>query len=123
MITRRFVLFIGRILLLVHNYQPDVIKRRKQRRPRTDYDTSLAPAHPDHRIIALRQRQAAVHDHNIIREITFKGHHYLTCQRDFRHQYDDLPSCRPDLGRHFHINLRLAAARYPFKQKTMILLG
>ena len=62
-----------------------------------------------------------MHDDDIIWEIGLEGHHDLPCQRDFRHEHDDLPPRGPHFFCKFNVDLRLAAARDALQQEAVIL--
>ena len=42
MVTRRFLLFVGRFVLLIDDDQPEILERRKDRAARTDHDPRAA---------------------------------------------------------------------------------
>ena len=121
MVARGLVLLVGHVLLLIHDDEADIASGGEKRRPGTNDDAGLPTPHPDDRIVALRERQPAVHDHDIRREVGLEGHDNLTGQRDLRHKNDDLPAGFPHASGHLDIDLCLAAAGDALEQETMIL--
>ena len=119
MIARRFVLFVGHILLFVKDDEPDLIDGRKQRGPRADDDPRFPAPHAENRVIALRQRKLAVHDDDIARKIRTKCLHELSRQGDFGHEHDDLSAVLTHLTREFDIDLRFAAPRDAVEEITV----
>ena len=65
MIPGRLILLVGIVLLLIHDDQPHILKRRKQGGTGPDDNACLAGAHPHDGIISFIDGEAAVHHHDI----------------------------------------------------------
>ena len=59
-VARRFLLFVGRLVLLVHDDQPEVFYRSEQRRARADHDPRLALVNAMPLVVPLAFAQTAV---------------------------------------------------------------
>ena len=115
-IAGRIFGFVGALLLLVQDDQPQVLQRGEHRRPGTQHDVCLSPADALPLVVSLRQPQAAVQQGHLIPEIGGKPGHHLGRQGDFRHQDHHGPALgQQGLGQ-ADIHQGLAAAGDPLQK-------
>ena len=120
MIARRFILFIGHILLLIQDDTANVLCRHKECRPRSDNDSCLLPADTKYCIIAFCKRQPAVHNDNILRKNRLERRDELSRQSDFRYENNHLTPRCTNHTRCLYINARFPAACNTPKQISPI---
>ena len=116
MIPGRLLAAVTLFMLLVDHDDPEIRKRRKQRRPRADHHIQVALGRPVKLILALPGAHFRMDDGDPAAEAVIEPHHGLVGQRDLRDQDDRLPSSPDRLRDQLDIDLRLAAAGHPLYQ-------
>ena len=91
-VARRILLFIGRIVLLIHDNEPAFLHRCEYGGARSDGNTRPAAAYGMPLIETLTIAHGTVqngHRPRDIRKATLEASQRLRCQRDFRHKNQD----------------------------------
>ena len=117
-ISRCFLLLVARLLLFIHQNQPEIFKRREHGRTRANHDARLAASHapPFPRALVIRKR-AVQHGHAWPKPRANVATHPQS-QRNFRHKYQRASPLRDRCFHSAQINFRLPAASHTMQQAT-----
>ena len=108
--------FIGVLLLLIHDDQTDIFQGGKHRATGAYHHLNLSPADAFPFIQPLPHRKGTVKDGHIIAKASVEMFHRLGGQGDFRHHDDDCLSVGNDLPGQLEENRGFSASRYPIQQ-------
>ena len=109
--------FIGVLLLLIHNEQAKILRRRKDRRAGAENDRRLPGADALPGVVALGDAQAAVEHRHLFAEMGGKKGQKLRRQSDLRHQQQGRSALFQAIGNEPDIDRRFAAAGNAVEQR------
>ena len=112
-----FLLFVRRVVFLVHHNQAKPLDRREHGRTRPDDDIDLASADALPLIMALAVRQSAVLNRDPRPEPPAKRQRNLRRQRNFRNQHQRRTAGATDVVGETNVQLGLAAPGHPVQQR------
>src|SRR6266700_688530 len=115
----KFALFIGRLVLLVHNDNAKICDLGKESRTRTDDDIDLASTNALPFIIALTNAQLAMNDRHASGETTRHALYSLGGQGNFRHQHNTAFALSDQRSEGLQIDLCLAATGHAMQQDRL----
>ena len=112
-VARILLLLVARIMLFIHNYEPQLHHRRKHRRPRSHHNPRVTPPNPVPLLRPLIRRQPAVQQCYLCPKRREHLPRHRRRQPNLRHQKQrTLPRCqRPPHG--CKIDCRLPGPRHP----------
>ena len=116
MVFRHRVALVTALMLLVHNNQPQFIKRRKQCRARPYHNLYFAPFCPQELVVTLPCGQSGVHNGYSGPKPPVKTVHCLEGQCNLRYQYNCLLPLFYHMLNQIHINLGFPASRHTMDQ-------
>ena len=119
-VAGRLVLFVGRVVLLVHHHQPQPVERGEHRATRPDHHSRRAVVDPPPLLEPLRFRQPAVEHRHLGPEARPKPVDDALGEGDLRHQQQralPLFQCFPH---GVEVHLRFSAARDAIEQECRV---
>ena len=118
-IARRTLGLVAVLLLLVHNHQPELLKRREHRAAGADDDLRESLFDALVFIEPLPERERAVKDRDAVAEPLCEQRHELRGERYFGHHHDDAPAVVHDALDQLHEHARLARAGHAVEQADL----
>ena len=121
-IARRFLLFVGSLVLFIDDDQSEILERREDGAARADHDPRAAGLNLVPFIVPLAFGQMAVQDRDhLLRfgEAALESLDRLRRERNFRDEHDGRFSAREGRTDRLQINLRLAAAGHAVEQNRL----
>ncbi len=117
-VPQAVVLFVGGVVLLIHDDQPEVPDRRKKGRPGADDQTDIAAPEPFPLVIPHAPGDAAVEDGDLpLRKPFADAGEELRREGDLRDEIDRAAAVPKDLIDGLEVNLGLAASRHAMEEE------
>ena len=118
-ISRRFLLFVGRFVFFIDNDESEILQRRENSAARADHDPRAAGLNLVPFIVPFAFGQMTVQNSDVILRLgepAFEAFHRLRRKRDFRNENNGRTSAVERRADRLQINFRFAGTRDAVEQ-------